>query len=48
MKLATANRKAEKIRTFKDILFNHIDSNKSLDNTILTLILSAISLLEKL
>lgn len=32
MKLATTNRKTEKIRTFKDILFDPIDRNKSLDN----------------
>lgn len=48
IRLATTNKKVEKIRTFKDILFNFIDSKKSLDNIISTFMLPLIPLLEKL
>lgn len=47
--LATANKRLEEIETFKDILFNYINSNKNLiDNIMLTSILYLILFLENL
>ena len=48
MRLAIANRKAEKIRVFKDILSDPVDGIENLvDNTTLTFMLPPIPLSEK-
>lgn len=48
MRLATTNRRAKKIRVFKDIFSNPLNSNENLYNIISTFILLAILFLEKL
>lgn len=48
MRLATANRRAKKIKTFKNILFDLADGNESLDNTMPTPTLPAIPTSKKL
>lgn len=45
MRLVTIDKKIEKIKIFKDIFFNLINKNKSINN--ITLILSSILILKK-